>query len=175
VGIIDDLMDPLAIPFNAAVASNALTSTLIPVPGIYMRTLLEYAKFNVADGAVLMYGFSRLPTYHSGGWILKIQTGAEAMTLDTDVFVTPSAPLHLDTYVHEMVHVGQYRFLGKTRFLVSYFGLSAAVIAERFIRRAPLNVFNSSPHEMQAYNLEDRFRAWLRTANPTLMARCSAP
>lgn len=175
MGIFDVLTDPLAMPFDAAVASNVLTSTFIPIPATYMRCLLEYARSDVADGAVLIYGFTRLPTYHSGGWILKVQTGAEAMTLDTDVFVNPSAPLHLDTYVHEMVHVGQYRLLGKTRFLVSYFGLSAAIIAERFIRRAPLNVFNSSPHEMQAYNLEGRFRAWLRTAHPALMAKCSSP
>ncbi len=171
MGVLDAVTDPLAPAFDVAVSTNVLTSSIVPIPAAYVRCLVEYANARPSDGAVLLVGFVRVPTYHSGGWILRVQTGAEAMTLDTDVFVNP--PLHIDTYVHEMVHVGQYKFLGKTGFLVSYFGLSAAIIAERFIARRPLNVFSSSPHEMQAYNLEGRFRSWLRSAHPEQMANCS--
>jgi hypothetical protein len=165
-------IDPLKPAFEAAVLTNVASSTVIAVPGSYRSCLLEYGRARPADGAVLMLGFVRWPTYHAGGWILKVQTGAEAMTLDRDVFV--NAPLHIDTYVHEMVHVGQYNILGSTAFLVSYFGLSAATIAERFLTRRPLNVFDSSPHERQAYELETRFRDWLRTTHPEQMANCSS-
>ena len=171
MGVLDALTDPLSPAFDLAVSTNVLSSSYIPVPATYRSILLEYAGFSPADGAVLLLGVIRAPTYHAGGWILRVQTGAEAMTLGSDVFV--NAPLHIDTYVHEMVHVGQYGVLGPTRFLVSYFGLSAAIIAKRFLAREPLNVFSSSPHEMQAYNLEGRFRAWLRTAHPDQMANCS--
>jgi hypothetical protein len=39
-------------------------------------------------------------------------------------------------------------------------GLSALTIAKRFVMREELNMMDSSPHEMQAYNLEQRFLKW---------------
>src|SRR5438132_5265759 len=94
------------------------------------------------------------------GEILRVQSGAEAMTLDRHVFT--HTPLQIDTYVHELVHVTQYALVGRPGFLVSYFGLSAAEIARRFVKREQLNVMDSSPHENRAYELERRFRTWLR-------------
>jgi len=80
------------------------------------------------------------------------------MTLDTYIFVR--GQLDLKTYIHELVHVTQYATVGRTGFLVSYFGLSAATVAKRFVMREPLDMMQSSPHETQAYNLADRFMAW---------------
>ena len=80
------------------------------------------------------------------------------MTLNQSIFVRGG--LSLSTFVHELVHVRQYGYLGKTGFLVSYFGTSASTIAYRWVRRLPLNPMKSSPHEKQAYDLETRFRSW---------------
>lgn len=157
--------------FDGVVESNVNFSSYAGIPANYILRLLEYANSNASDGALLRRGFFRYPAYHFGGWILDIQTHAEAMTLDTDVFV--HTPLHLDTYVHEMVHVGQYGLLGKSLFLISYFGLSLATILKRLVNREPLDPMSSSPHEMQAYELEGRFRNWLRAHYPREMGFCS--
>jgi hypothetical protein len=138
-------------------------ATRIPIPSRYRTKLLQYAAAAPLDGAMLLPGLLRDPWYYRGGWILDVQTNANAMTLDDYVFV--DGDLDIGTYVHEMVHVTQYAALGRTRFLVSYFGLSAATIAKRFIMREPINMMRSSPHENQAYDLEQRFLAWL-AANP---------
>ena len=173
MGLTDVLasIDPLGTLFGMVVDSNIATSTRIVVPPAYTLALAEYARANPADGAPLFRGVARNPVYHAGGWILQVQTGAEAMTLDLHVFT--KAPLKIDTYVHEMVHVAQYAAAGRVGFLVSYFGQSAATIAERLMTRKPLNVMRSSPHENQAYELDRRFRQWLAKAHPEQMKNCS--
>jgi hypothetical protein len=171
-GLLDDLMgagrhagnlmfsptDPLGSIFETVVLTNMASSSAIEVPARYPQKVREYALDNPADGVFLLAGMGRSPGYRSGGWILDVQTGAKAMTLDANVFVR--GDLDIGTYAHEMVHVAQYT-AGATAFLVSYFGLSAATIAWRFINREPLNMMRSSPHEEQAYNIESRFMSWL--------------
>lgn len=174
MGLLDGVpnpLDPIGSLFGVVIDTNVLSSSYISVPSAYRSILAEYAVATPSDGIPLLAGLGRFPTYHAGGWILSVQTGAEAITLDRHVFT--HAPLKIDTYVHEMVHVAQYGVTGRTGFLVSYFGLSAATIAARLIAREPLNVMQSSPHENQAYNLEGRFRRWLATAHPDQMANCS--
>jgi hypothetical protein len=144
--------------FREVVSSNVSDSSGITIPGDWPDIAREYAATNSADSGVLLPALGRSPTYHSGGWIMDLQPGAAAMTLDTDIFVSGS--LTLGTYVHELVHVTQYASLGPTGFLVSYFGQSAATIARRLIERKPLNVMRSSPHEEAAYQLEQRFSDW---------------
>jgi len=155
-------LDPLGTLFGVVVDTNIATSSTIAVPTSYTRAMLDYARANPLDGALLLVGLGRNPVYHSGGWILSVQTGAAAMTLDRHIFA--KAPLSIGTYVHEMVHVGQYGVTGRTGFLVSYFGLSAMTIAKRLIARENLDVMQSSPHEDQAYNLERRFLSWRASA-----------
>lgn len=153
-------LDPLSTVFEGVVLSNIALASAISIPELYMTKLIEYAGDHPEDGAILLGGFIRFPTYYSGGWILDVQTNAKAMTLDRAVFVDGN--LDIGTYIHEMVHVLQYGILGRTAFLVSYFGLSAATIAWRFINQEPLDVMQSSPHENQAYELAARFMAWYR-------------
>jgi len=69
----------------------------------------------------------------------------------------------IQDYINELVHVTQYATTGRTHFLTSYFGLSALTIAKRFIMRDPINMMRSSPHENQAYDLEQRFLEWYAT------------
>lgn len=145
--------------FDLVVRTNRLTSSTIAVPERHRQKLQDYAAENADDGRKLLLGFNRGSTYRSGGWILDVQTGAKAMTLDRDVFV--NGDLDIGTYVHEMVHVGQYAVLGRTGFLISYFGMSAAEIARRLMHREPLNMMRSSPHEEEAYQIESRFMTWL--------------
>lgn len=161
-GINVNPLNPIDSIFGAVIQSNIAMASPITVPAYYSRKLREYATASPLDGVFLLAGMVRLPMYYSGGWILDVQTGAEAMTLDQSVFVR--GDLSIGTYVHEMVHVGQY-VMGRTAFLVSYFGLSALTLAYRLARRQPLKVFDSSPHEGQAYAIEERFMAWL-ASNP---------
>lgn len=153
-------LDPIGSIFAAVVATNIASSSGISIPGDWRSKLVAFSRARPTDGAMLLPGLARLPSFRRGGWIMQVQPNAAAMTLDKHVFVT--GRLSLATYVHEMVHVTQYGILGPTAFLTSYFGLSAATIAYRFIRRQPINAMQSSPHENQAYALEQRFVTWHR-------------
>ena len=152
------ITDPIAPVFEGVMQTNRAMAEPITVRPYYRDKLIEYAAANPADGLMLLPALLRGPRFFNGGWILDVQTGAKAMTLDTYIFVR--GELDLNTYIHELVHVTQYAALGRSAFLVSYFGLSAATIAKRFIMREPLNMMESSPHEVQAYDLAERFMAW---------------
>lgn len=152
------ITDPFAGVFEAAMQSNRAMAEPITINPYFRQKLLEYSAAHPADGLMLLPALARRPRFFTGGWILDVQTGAKAMTLDTYIFVR--GQLDLKTYIHELVHVTQYATVGRTGFLVSYFGLSAATIAKRFVMREPLNMMESSPHETQAYDLADRFMAW---------------
>jgi hypothetical protein len=157
------ITDPLSGPFEVAIQTNRAMADRITVPDHYRAKLVEYAEESPWDGAILLAALTHSPRFYRGGWILDVQGDAKAMTLDNYVFVNGN--LDIDTYIHELVHVTQYYVLGRTRFLQSYFGLSALTIAKRFVMREDLNMMESSPHEMQAYDLEQRFKAW-RTSSP---------
>jgi hypothetical protein len=154
-------VDPVAMIFDQVIQNNLQVSSPIAIPSApvdWVSRVKQYASSSVTDGPVLAAALRRAPTFHRGGWILALQPMAGAMTLDNRIFVR--ANLNLSTFVHELVHVFQYGTLGATAFLSSYFGLSGATIAYRFARRVPLNVMQSSPHEMHAYAVERRFAAW---------------
>jgi hypothetical protein len=149
--------------FEGVMQSNRAMADRITVPSHFRTKLIEYAAANPVDGAILLAALTRAPRFYSGGWILDVQTNAKAMTLDNFIFV--HGDLDINTYIHELVHVTQYAALGRTAFLVSYFGLSAATIAKRFIMQEPIDMMQSSPHETQAYDLAARFDAW-HASNP---------
>jgi hypothetical protein len=157
---IPSIRDPLAPVFESVVATNLTKAERLPVPGEHAELVRSYIEANGDDGAWLSRGLRAKPRFHHGGWILKTQPGASAMTLDNDVFVR-DGDLPIRRYVHELVHVGQYKVLGRTQFLTSYFGLSAATIAYRWIRRKPTVPMESSPHEKSAYAIDDRFCNWV--------------
>jgi hypothetical protein len=52
------------------------------------------------------------------------------------------------------------------RFVVSYFGLSAVEIADRFVHRRPIDVLTASAHEQQTYAIQRRFDQWLAEGKP---------
>jgi hypothetical protein len=158
---IGSVTDPLSGPFEVAIQTNRAMADRISVPGKYREKLLEYAEDNLWDGAILVKALTYSPRFYKGGWILDVQSGAKAMTLDNYVFV--NGDLRIQDYIHELVHVTQYGLLGRTKFLQSYFGLSALTIAKRLVMREDLDMMDSSPHEMQAYNLEKRFLEWYAT------------
>jgi hypothetical protein len=149
---------PLDSIFDVVVASNLVVASSISIPGDWHSKVRDFATSNLLDGSILLSALSHYRGFFRGGWIMDVQPNADAMTLDRDIFVTGN--LSLETFVHELVHVTQYAILGKVAFLGSYFGLSAATIAKRFIMREPINAMHSSPHEVQAYELASRFDAW---------------
>jgi Domain of unknown function (DUF4157) len=155
-----ELPDPIAYIFDGVVASNIAGASEISIPGSWRAAVFEFAGANLADGAILTRALSRLPSFYRGGWIMDLQPNAAAMTLDHSIFVPTGGTLSLSTYVHELVHVLQYLLTGTTSFLTSYFGLSGATIAWRWMNNQPINAMRSSPHEDQAYTLGARFVAW---------------
>jgi hypothetical protein len=157
---IPSFRDPLAPVFESVVATSLADSSRLSVPSGHRELLDGYIAANGDDGAWLSRGLRAKPKFHAGGWILKLQPKASAMTLDNDVFVKDGA-LSANLYVHELVHVGQYKVVGRTSFLTSYFGMSAATIAWRWVRRKPTEPMKSSPHEKSAYAIEKRFRQWV--------------
>jgi hypothetical protein len=105
--------------------------------------------------AQILLGKGRDPTYYHGGLVLSLNSGANAMTLDDCVFVHNLEP---NTYVHEMVHVGQYGMLGPEQFLATYFGSAAIVVIERWVRGQPTDPMTASPLETAAYEIGTRFQ-----------------
>jgi Putative peptidoglycan binding domain len=154
---------PIQTQFDAVVASNMGAAIKMTIPVCYETKLIEYAVHNPSHGLILVGGYLRCPLYFRGGWILKLVSTALAMTLNTRVFVDPHSPLDIGTYIHEIVHVWQYKILGITGFLASFFGISALVILTRVLLRRPLHITKSNPHEVQAYNIESRFMTWYST------------
>jgi hypothetical protein len=118
-----------------------------------------YALHNPADGALLRSGRARHPVFHDGGWVLRLQPRADAITLGTDVYVRPGSWVE-SIYVHELVHVHQYA-AGRLRFLLSYFALALWTLIKRLVTRQPLDPMTAAPQEAEAYGVEHRFMAWL--------------
>ncbi len=146
--------------FEALIDSNVVSSRRSDPPASFARALTVYARDNPRDGRVLLAGQERDPVCYTGGWILSVVRGAEAITLDRQVF--SRTPLTLSTYIHEVVHVGQYGNLGITPFLVTYFTESALEVLRRLRRGDALDVMQSNRLEDEAYDIEFRFRNWLR-------------
>jgi hypothetical protein len=149
-----------------ALAEQAVraSATRIAIPMSYFMTAGRFIAANATDGAVIRDAINQTPKHYQGGWLLDIQGGAEAITFGNSVFYDQSPPSEA-TFIHELVHIHQYKKLGRKAFLTSYFGLSLATIIKRAIAGEPIEAMQSSPHEADAYALEDRFKRW-RAANP---------
>lgn len=154
--------------FDKVVSASIATSTglLTPVPA-WDTDIEAYTLYSAADGAKIQAGRSRSPRWHQDGLILSMQPGAVAITLGADIFVR-SGHWNESTYVHELVHVAQYRAAGKATFLILYFGLAAKEIAKRFLAGKPIEPFTASPFETEAYGVQNRFLEWLRAGKPGL-------
>jgi len=144
--------------FREVVASNRSAARPHEVPANYVATVQAYATIAPEDGKILLEALKRKPRFHVGGWILDIQDGAEAMTLDRDVFCV-KAP-SVDTFVHELVHVKQYGDVGPHKFLANYFGEVGWKALKALIRREEIDMFKASTYEQEGYALEQRFKFW---------------
>lgn len=151
-------------PFVVAEQAVRASASRISIPLTYFATAGRYAASNPADGAVILDAINQGPKHYKGGLLLKIQGGAAAITFGNSIFYDRSEPTE-STFIHELVHIHQYHELGRTAFLTSYFGLSLATIIKRAIAGEPIEAMDSSPHERDAYKLEQRFKSW-RAANP---------
>lgn len=156
-------LDPrVTLLFDLVTTSSILSASEITIPSSWTDAVREYATSNPLDGIHLWLALGRDPSFWRGGVIMDAPPDADAKTLDDHVFVDGS--LSLSTYVHELVHVGQYTALGKAGFLASYFGASAFVIVGRLLAGEPLEPMRSNPHESAAYALEARFNSWYQTS-----------
>jgi hypothetical protein len=151
---------PLVGTFNAVVMANKAAAKKLSAPSYFDQKLLEYSKYSIRDGAFLLGGYLRCPSFYEGGLILKANPKAGAITLDKSVFCA-KGNFNIDTYVHELVHVAQYKLTGIIVFLQTYFGIAAATIFYRWARGIPINEMRANPHENQAYEIEKRFSKWL--------------
>lgn len=162
-GAVLGFLDPVRRLFQLVVATNKRSARRIRVPRHFVTKVMQYSAANPSDGRILRRALARRPKFYKGGWILKIQRGASAMTLGRNIFFRALTP---KTFAHELVHVDQYRRLGVTGFLLSYFGMSALTVLKRLIQRKPIDAMRSSPHEREAYAVGDRFGQWC-AANAT--------
>ena len=121
-----------------------------------LDTYLNDASTSDDDKSKIRAGRDRSPNYYMGGAILDHNSGAGAMTLDDCVFVR-SGNWDPNTYVHEMVHVGQYGQLGVSGFLAAYFSSSAVTIIESWVKGDPIDLMTSSYLENDAYAIGNRF------------------
>jgi hypothetical protein len=144
--------------FRRVVASNRRAAQAVEIPDDYDERVRAYAAAHPEDGRMLLDALGRQPHFHRGGWIMRLQPRAAAMTLDTDVFlrrdITPRR------YVHELVHVYQYGQMGTLPFLEAYFGGAARELLGRILRRRTLDPMTASPLEAEAYAIDRRFKAW---------------
>jgi hypothetical protein len=121
-----------------------------------LNAYLEASATSDDDKTKIRAGRDRNPSYYQGGAVLDYNSGAGAMTLDDCVFVRPGN-WEPNTYVHEMVHVGQYGHLGVSGFLAEYFGSSAVTVIEKWVRGEPIDLMTSSYLETDAYAIGNRF------------------
>jgi hypothetical protein len=144
--------------FGKVVLSNRLVARPFPVPERYVTAVEQYAAAAPEDGKILLAALKRKPKYYVGGWILDVQSGAEAMTLDHDVFCVKEPTV--DTFVHELVHVKQYGDVGPAKFLSNYFGEAGYEVIRALLAREDIDPFSASTYEKEGYALEKRFQAW---------------
>ncbi len=144
--------------FEEVVASNRHAARECEVPPSYVASVKAYATVAPEDGKILLAALARKPRFYVGGWILDIQSGAEAMTLDHDVFCVKDPSV--DTFVHELVHVKQYKDVGPLKFLANYFGQVGWEALKALVNREEMDPFTASSYEKEGYALEQRFKFW---------------
>lgn len=138
------------------------SATRISLPAGHIAALRRYAAAVPSDGKILDDALSMSPGYYQGGWLLDAVGDASAITFGDSIFFR-NAPPAVHTFIHEMVHIHQWHLLGRTAFVLSYFGASAAEIAWRRLHHQRIHRMRSNPHEEEAYRLEARFMTWHAT------------
>ncbi len=157
-GIIPNQVDILFWSFKHACIASA---SALSIPDEWVADVSTYISQSATppdDSQKVVAGSRRTPTYYSGGLVLSLNSGAAAITLDDCVFV--GSDWNPNTYIHEMVHVGQYGALGVSGFLAAYFGSAAFDILTKWARGEPTDAMQASYLETEAYDLAARYSAW---------------
>ncbi len=157
-GILPNQLDILFWAFKQACVASASS---LSVPEEWVADASTYASQSSTpadDSEKLTAGFRRSPDYYSGGLVLNLNSGAAAITLDDCVFVR--SDWNPNTYVHEMVHVGQYGNLGVSGFLAAYFGSAALDIVTKWAQGEETDPDKASYLETEAYALAGRYSTW---------------
>jgi hypothetical protein len=150
--------------FELLVRRNRAEATEIRKPAAHVHDMARWVEETDKDDKIipkyaLQAARSKDVRFHIGGSILDLVPDAEAMTLGDDVFMrhgTPTPP----TFVHELIHVAQYRLLGVSGFLTRYFGESALDVVRQWLRGEPIDPYKTSSLECAAFGYEDAFRRW---------------
>jgi len=149
--------------WNTFVATNRSQARYFPVPAEWRQLAGEYSLENPDDGKWIRDGITRMPDFWlGGGLVAQAGSATHAITLDHDVFINPdsSGEPHVDTFVHELIHVAQYGKLGVVGFLGSYAGeFGKGFIEGDFDSDA---AYHNIRHEQAASAIEGRFSKWRR-------------
>jgi len=163
-GIVPDVA--LGLGFGLAwrrfVAMNRETADYYEIKPKWRQQAIDYARETGGDdGKFLEIGLRRLPSCWTHGWIIgQVDSATHAITLDTDIFFNPEAAgePHVDTYVHELVHVAQYAIEGVEGFLGDYaYDMIEGWISGGFDAD---EAYHSVRFESHAAAVEARFKAW---------------
>jgi len=157
-GLLPSHVDVLFYAFKQACVASA-SSLSVPEEWVAdVSTYISQSTTPADDSHKVTAGSRRSPSYYSGGLVLRLNSNAAAITLDDCVFV--GSDWNPNTYIHEMVHVGQYGALGVEGFLYAYFGSAALDLLEKWARDEPTDPMTSSYLETEAYDLAARYSAW---------------
>ena len=146
--------------FQAAELTLRKSATKITMPNAYIAELARYARANPADGEILTSALAQSPSYYQGGWLLSVNGEASAITFGNSIFFR-QAPPRVDTFIHEMVHINQYRKVGRVAFVETYFGMTFLTVLWRVVHGQPVDWMKDNPYEGDAYAMENRFNAWV--------------
>jgi hypothetical protein len=145
------------------VALNRSQAEVVGIPSEWRDLAGEYAGEFPEDGRWIKAGVLRKPRFWLGGGLVA-RAGPEthAITLDRDVFFNPETEgePHVDTYVHELVHVAQYGDLGVPGFLGTYLAEFLTHLAEGKLTGDDTKAYHDIVHERHAAGIEKRFQTW---------------
>ncbi len=94
--------------WSAAEQTARISADKIAIPPGHVQKLTRYADAIPDDGMILKNALEQDPSFYKGGWLISVNGAADAITFGNSIFFS-KAPPDEDTYVHEMVHIHQYR------------------------------------------------------------------
>lgn len=156
-GLLPSEVETLFWAFKHACVASASS---LSIPGEWVADVSTYISRSSTpafDSEKITAGANRSPAYYWGGLAMHLNGDAAAITLDDCVFV--GSDWNPDTYVHEMVHVGQYGAYGVEGFLAAYFGSAAIEIVRRWARGESTSRMDASYLETEAYDIGHRYSA----------------
>jgi hypothetical protein len=149
--------------WDSFVEANRVDADVVGIPSEWRDLAAEYANAFPDDGRWIRKGLGRKPRWWKGGFLIgEAGYATHAITLDRDVFFNDarSDEPSVDTYVHELVHVGQFGDLGVAGFLGTYLKEFLQHWLEGQLSRSDTDPYHDIVHEKHARGVEERFVAW---------------